>query len=120
MKKIFLILILSSLVLIVGCMPLQNLNEDSTSSVIIGKLVSDDGKNNFVESAGYYEGNIVLKDVITGKDYSTFVCSQKRNWSKEGDCYEFNLEDVQENIDLHKYSAELSGCYIGEFKQIKC
>ena len=92
---------------------------NTDSEPVTAKLVSIIG-GNFVASAGYYEGKLTLSDTKDGKEYSIPACSKNWDWVKEGSCYQFSPAEVNKNIDQHKYSAELSGCYIGILTQVEC
>ncbi len=83
------------------------------------KLISITG-GDFVPSAGYYEGKLILSDITTGKEYPIFACSESWNWVKESSCYKLNPEEVNENVEQHKFSAELSGCYVGSLEEVSC
>ncbi|MCX8193865.1 MAG: hypothetical protein N3G19_00660 [Candidatus Pacearchaeota archaeon] len=54
-----------------------------------------------------------LEDVKTKEEYLIFACSREWNWVKLNSCYVFNFTEVKENIERHKMSMELSGCYVG-------
>jgi len=123
----FLVLVIAGIVFISGCVQEEvRPEEQSTTSTITtkpefvtAKLTSVKG-GDFVSSADYYEGELILTNIITGKEYSLFVCSKSWNWVKEGSCYKFSPAEVNENIEQHKYSAELSGCYVGTLEQVSC
>lgn len=84
---------------------------------VIAKLVSVTG-GDFVESGGYYEGMLKLGDTKTNEEYSIFACSKDWSWVEEGNCYKFSPFAVNKNIEQHKYSTELSGCYVGLLEQV--
>lgn len=75
---------------------------------------------NLVESAGIYEGLLIFTDIKTGKETPLFICSKSWDFVKADNCYIWNDKNIQKNIDSHKYSAELSGCYVGELKVTSC
>jgi len=121
------IIAILGVIVISGCVQQQIRPEEqiitSTTTTepefVTAKLISIIG-GDFVPSAGYYEGKLVLSDITTGKKYPIFVCSKSWDWVKEGSCYKFNLDEVNENIEQHKFSAELSGCYVGTLEQVSC
>ena len=76
------------------------------------KLINIEG-GDFVESAGYYEGNLYFQNLETGEEYSIFTCSESWDWVVKEDCYSINKADVEKNIEEHKFSSALSGCYVG-------
>lgn len=87
--------------------------------LVTAKLIKITG-GNFVPSAGYYEGRLLLSDTATNKEYSIFACSQSWDWVKESACYKFNPAEVNKNIEQHRRSAELSGCYVGSLDEVSC
>jgi hypothetical protein len=79
----------------------------------------------FVPSANYYEGTLFYNCIgqnckIYISEPSIFVCTGNWSWVKIGSCYEINDLEVQRNIQNHKYSMELSGCYVGSLKEVNC
>ncbi len=111
------LLLLVGAVIISGC--IQTTSKQTSSTNITAKLVNVTHAE-FVQSAGYYEGELVLVDVKTGKNYSVPACSKSWGWVKLGACYEFDPNEVNQSIGERKYSAELSGCYVGTLKQVAC
>ncbi len=88
---------------------------------VIAKLISIGPPNGeFIQSAGLYEGELELENIETSETYSYFVCTYDWSWVKLESCYKFDPVEVQQNIDDHKFSAELSGCYVGTFEEISC
>ena len=87
--------------------------------IVTAKLSSITG-GDFVASAGYYEGKLILSDIQNGTAYSIFACSKNWGWVKENSCYKFNPEEVNTNIEQHKFSSELSGCYVGSLEEVNC
>jgi hypothetical protein len=92
----------------------QKMNE-----IVVAKIVNITG-GDFVPSADYYEGLLKLQDIKISEIYSIFLCT--KNWSpiKMNSCYQFNISEVNENIESHKFSAELSGCYVGTLALANC
>ena len=79
----------------------------------------------FNNASNYYEGTLFYDCIgqnckIYIMEPSIFVCTENWSWVKVGSCYEINDLEVQRNIQAHKYSAELSGCYIGSFEEVNC
>jgi hypothetical protein len=93
--------------------------EDKENKTISARLVSVSG-GYWVPSAGYYEGELNLTDTSTGNHYIIFVCSKDWSWVRNSSCYELNPREVSENVKLHIYSAELSGCYVGKLNIASC
>jgi len=89
------------------------------SEFVIAKLISITNSG-FVPSANYYEGQLILSNTITKEEYSIFACSTSWDWVKQDSCYKFNPDEVNKNIDGHKMSAELSGCYVGSLEEVSC
>ena len=81
---------------------------------------NDNNGSNFVKSAGYYEGELVLQDKYSGKEYTLFACSKTWDWVKLANCYKFNEANFKANVESHIYSMELSGCYVGTLEPISC
>ena len=108
-----------------GCVLQQIKHEGQTinsttptgSEFVTAKLISI---TNFTPCGSYYEGTLILSDTATGEKYSIFVCSKSWDWVKKGSCYKFSPDDINENVEHHKYSAELSGCYVGTLEQVSC
>lgn len=104
---------------------IQNMNDNNQSNssntpeFITAKLINITG-GDFTPSAQYYEGRLILSYRITGKQITIFVCSESWDWVKQDSCYRFDPNKVNENIEQHKYSAELSGCYIGSLEEVAC
>ena len=127
-QKFFLIIAIMVLGLLAlsGCVQQRTRSEEhittqthAKSEFVTAKLVSVEG-GVFVPSAGYYEGELTLSDVRTGKEYSIFVCSKSWDWVKENACYRFSPIEVNKNIEQHKLSSELSGCYVGSLDEVNC
>jgi len=76
--------------------------------------------SNYISSAGYFEGRLYLNNQDTGEEYNLFVCTKDWSWVKEGMCYNLNLDDINTNIESHKFSSELSGCYVGILDSSSC
>jgi len=89
------------------------------STPIIAKLTGTDG-GSFVESAGFYEGMLQLTDIKTNNRYIVSTCTQDWSWVKIDSCYKLNLKEINTNMESHKYSAELSGCYVGRLESVEC
>ncbi len=121
------IIAILGVLVISGCIQQQIKPEEQTPTPITttepkfvtAKLISITG-GDFVPSAGYYEGRLILSDIATREEYSIFACSKSLNWVKEDSCYKFSPDEVNENIEQHKYSAELNGCYVGTLEQVTC
>lgn len=121
------IIAILGVLVISGCIQQQIKPEEQTPTPITttepkfvtAKLISITG-GDFVPSAGYYEGKLILSDITTGKEYPIFACSESWNWVKESSCYKLNPEEVNENVEQHKFSAELSGCYVGSLEEVSC
>jgi hypothetical protein len=110
------ILVLVTILVVIGfCFHKINFQEN----IIIVKLVNATSWG-YVESAGYYGGILDFVDIKTSKNYSINPCSKDWSWVKEGSCYEINLREVNQNIESHKYSMMLSGCYVGTLNQTSC
>jgi len=86
---------------------------------VVARLISIEG-GSFVDAAGYYEGTLKLKEIKTDKEYSIFVCTKDWSWVELNSCYNFNLSEIENNIESHKYSAELGGCYVGKLEKVNC
>ncbi len=105
-----------------GPAPVKNTTASTQSAgpvLVKAKLVNLTG-GEYIPSAGYYEGRLDLTDTATGKVYPIFVCSRNWDWVKNDSCYEFSPEVVDANIDLHQYSMELSGCFVGNLNPVAC
>ena len=125
MKKINLVLILLLVIFIIGCSKqtyTQNSNNiQEQNQDVVAKLTNIERATGNVEQfSGYYEGKLSLQDVNSGKIYSIFACSKDWSWVKQDYCYKFNPSEVDNNVQSHMYSAELSGCYIGTLQQVNC
>ncbi len=110
------------ILVISGCVQQQVKTQNQTtpkSEFVTAKLISITG-GDFVPSANYYEGELNLSNTVTGKKYSIFVCSTSWDWVKQNSSYKFNPDEVNKNIESHKYSAELSGCYVGSLEEVNC
>ncbi len=83
------------------------------------KLITIEG-GNFVDSANLYEGNLIFENVENKESYFVFVCSDDWLWVQLNACYKINVNEVERNIKEHKYSAELSGCFVGNLQKVDC
>ena len=120
MKQYYLILgiiAVFSIALISGCV--QQEESPTESEFVIARLINVVG-GDFVESAGYYEGMLTLKDVDSNEEYSIFACAEDWSWVEENSCYKFSPSEVEENVESHKMSAQLSGCYVGTLEKADC
>ncbi len=129
MRNPYIFLILVTIVLLIsgaGCIteeqnktqPTQT-TQPTQPTIITANLTNITG-GDYVESAGLYEGTLVFEDIETSETYSYFVCTENWSWVKLYSCYKLNLEEIQQNIDNHMHSAELSGCYVGTIEETSC
>ena len=117
MKNFYIFLILVTIVFLIsgaGCT-----KQPTQPTSIIANLTNITG-GNYVESAGLYEGNLVFENIESSETHSYFVCTKNWSWVKLHSCYKLNLEEIQQNIDSHMQSAELSGCYVGTIEEVSC
>ncbi|MEM5829434.1 MAG: hypothetical protein QW040_02015 [Candidatus Aenigmatarchaeota archaeon] len=116
-KKLYFTFILAITILAIVINPYV---KPEKPEVITAQLIEVKG-GSFSESSGYYGGELILTDISTRQfNYSFSVCSKNWSWVRKNSCYELNLSDIKKNIEGHIYSAELSGCYIGSFKEVSC
>lgn len=115
-----------SILLISGCVQQQLSTQNQTttqntskSEFVTAKLINISG-GAFVSLANYYEGKLILSNTITGEKYSIPTCSTTWDWVKQNSCYKLNPNEINENLDKHKMSAELSGCYVGSLEEVNC
>jgi len=119
-KTSFLILgIIFSLILILGCTQQDDNPSTNEPKVVTAKLMLVEG-GNFSSFSNYYEGRLTLLNTITGESYSIFTCSDSWDWVKKDSCYRFDINGVNKKIESNKYSAELSGCYVGSLEEVSC
>ena len=102
------------LLMVSGCVDTETEND-----IITAKLVNVEG-GEYVESAELYEGTLTFEDIYTQKEHEIFVCTEDWSWVVEGNCYILNLPEINENIEQHRFSAELSGCYVGKLTETTC
>lgn len=120
---------LALIVLISGCVQrnaLPNVKQPANitpatykNEIIIARLINITDAA-FSDSSGYYEGRLKLKDIKTNEERWISPCAKDWSWVKEGACYRFNSTEVKRNVESHRYSAELGGCYVGTLEQINC
>ena len=116
--KIYIWVIIVVLILVVIGLILV-INKSTSNEPIIAKLINVTG-GEYVPSANYYEGALMLSDISSNKTYSIFACSLTWDWVKQDACYKFSPEDINVNIKSHERSMELSGCYVGTLEQVNC
>ncbi|MCK4589889.1 MAG: hypothetical protein KAT77_05565 [Nanoarchaeota archaeon] len=97
----------------------EEMPEFEITEGITVKLVEISG-GGFVEAAGYYEGTLKLRGVGDDEEYTIFACSKSWDWVKQDGCYKFDKSEVDKNVDNHKFSAELSGCFVGRLAETSC
>ena len=102
-----------------GCTQTETTTTQEPESKIVTARLDQVTGGDFVPSAGYYEGELELTDT-KGKAYSIFACSKSWDWVKKGHCYRFDPEEINENIKQRMFSAELSGCYVGNLEEVEC
>lgn len=108
-----------AIIIVIVLLLIYSQKQTNYSSNRISKLVNVTG-GGFVESAKYYEGELKFVDTKNNGEYSIFLCTKDWSWIKEGYCYKLNLSEIEENVNNHKYSMELSGCYVGILQQVAC
>ena len=111
----FTVILLSLLVIGAGCVQ----QEQTKREVITAKLISLTG-GDLVSSANYYEGSLVFQDTMNMSQYNLFLCTTDWSVVKLMSCYELNLTEVAQNIESHRMSSELSGCYVGTIQKVNC
>jgi len=122
-KFIIVLVILAAFLIIgAGCETSQqgtNTRNQGQKEVVTAKLTSVTG-GNLSQSAGYYEGSLVFQDISNMTEYNMFLCTG--NWSvvKLNSCYNLNLTEIAQNVENHKFSSELSGCYVGTLTEVSC
>lgn len=119
MKEKYWIVVIVAILIILVIAIKQQINISTEPEFVIARLIKV-VNSSFDRYAGYYEGKLILLDITTGKKYSIFVCSKSWEWVKENSCYRFSPKEVNENIEQHKYSAKLSGCYVGTLEKVSC
>ncbi|HDI03088.1 MAG TPA: hypothetical protein ENF67_00930 [Candidatus Pacearchaeota archaeon] len=120
MKEKYWIIVIVAILMLLSIVVKQQVSNISTEPEFVKAKLIKVINSSFDRYAGYYEGKLILLDIKTGKKYSIFVCSKSWDWVKENSCYKFSPKEVNENIEKHKYSAELSGCYVGTLEEISC
>jgi hypothetical protein len=123
-KSTIFITILLIIVVVLAYLLFFKKSDNQEEKIVVAKLINvepaDDGNgSNYIPSAGYFEGRLFLSQE-TGEDYEIFVCSEDWSWVELDSCYEVNLDDVNANVESHKFSAELSGCYVGALAKTTC
>jgi hypothetical protein len=79
-----------------------------------------ENSSNYVDSAGYYESSVKFTSLDGKQIMNVFICTKSWDWIKVGSCYYVNQTAIINNRDGHLYSAMLSGCYVGELKEVAC
>ena len=93
---------------------------ESKADIVVAKLTNFEDFG-FVQSAGMYEGRLTLIDVNNNTQYIIGPCTQdKLDWVVNDSCYRFNITEVNNNIESHRMSMELSGCYVGTLARVSC
>lgn len=118
-NTLLLVTFIFAVILIGGCASSMNKENYFNNDFVTAKLVNISG-GNLSRAAGLYEGKLTLVDVNMGEEYSIFTCIDSWDWVKLNSCYFFNNSLVKANIENHKYSMELSGCYVGTLNEVNC
>jgi len=111
---IFAVILLSLLVIGAGCS-----NPGVQSDVVKMRLVGITG-GNFSESNGYYTGVLTFMNVVQGTGYPMVLCTTDWSVVKLMSCYSLNLTEIAQNVESHRMSSELSGCYVGTIQKVNC
>jgi len=117
-KQIICAVIIAAALLVIGAGCAQE-PVKARGDVVTAKLISVLG-GDFVPSANYYEGSLVFQDTANMSQYNMFLCTTDWKVVKLNSCYSLNLTEMAQNIESHRMSMELSGCYVGTLTEVSC